>query len=345
MTGSTTPLLFLVILCLLAVSGGSFGQSDSERIRVILDTDANNELDDQHAIAYLLFNGDVFDVEAITVNRTRAGGGVDQHLAEARRVVHLCGLDARIPVLLGADRSFEEIRGQLDRPDFDGAEAVNFIIERARAADSRKLVLLPVGKLTNIALALAKDPSIIPRVRVVWLGSNYPQRGEYNKENDVESLNYILETEVEFEMAIVRYGQPSGTDAVRATLEEIREIMPGKGPKVSPPVTGRHGGEFSTFGDYSVSLFENIRLYGNPPSRALFDMAAVAIVKNPALATAVQMPAPILRDGRWTERPDNPRKIILWENFDRKAIMADFYDRMENYQLASPLREVRQIHP
>jgi purine nucleosidase len=342
---STTRLPFLAIVCLLAVPGGAFGQSDSERIRVILDTDANNELDDQHAIAYLLFNGDVFDVEAITVNRTRAGGGVEQHLAEAQRVVRLCGLDSEIPVLLGADQSFEDIRGQLDQGDFDGAEAVNFIIQRAKAADNRRLVLLPVGKLTTIALALAKDPSIIPKVRVVWLGSNYPKRGEYNKENDVQSLNYILETEVEFEIATVRYGQPSGTDAVRATLDEIRQIMPGKGPKVSPPVTGRHGGEFSTFGDYSVSLFENIRLHGDPPSRALFDMAAVAIVKNPAWATAVPMPAPILRDGGWTERPDNPRKIVLWENFDRKAIMADFYDRMENYQLASLPRDVRRIQP
>jgi hypothetical protein len=342
---SRTPWPLLAIVCLLAVPGVLFGQSDSARIRVILDTDANNELDDQHAIAYLLFNGDVFDVEAITVNRTRAGGGVDQHLAEAQRVVRLCGLDSEIPVLLGADQSFEEIRGQLDQPDFDGAEAVNFIIERAKAADSRRLVLLPVGKLTNIALALAKDPSIIPKVRVVWLGSNYPKRGEYNKENDVESLNYILDTEVEFEIATVRYGQPSGTDAVRATLDEIRKIMPGKGPKISPPVTGRHGGEFSTFGDYSVNLFENIRLHGDPPSRALFDMAAVAIVKNPDWATAVSMPAPILRDGGWTERPDNPRKIILWENFDRKAIMADFYDRMENYQLASLPRDVRRIQP
>jgi len=32
----------------------------SDKIRVILDTDANNELDDQHAIAYMLFNGSTF---------------------------------------------------------------------------------------------------------------------------------------------------------------------------------------------------------------------------------------------------------------------------------------------
>ena len=50
-------------------------------------------------------------------------------------------------------------------------------------------------------------------------------------------------------------------------------------------MTGRHGGAFTNFGDYSVDLFEHIDLYGDPPSRALFDMAAVAIVKNPAWAT------------------------------------------------------------
>ncbi|MDI6451076.1 DUF4038 domain-containing protein [Anaerobaca lacustris] len=334
----TLQLVFLAALCLLAVSGISLGQSNPDKIRVILDTDANNELDDQHAIAYLLFNGDVFDVEAITVNRTQGGGGVDQHLAEAQRVVRLCALDSKIPVLRGADKSFEEIKGQLNRPDFDGAEAVNFIIERAKAADARRLVLLPVGKLTNIALALAKEPSIIPKVRVVWLGSNYPDPGEYNQVNDEPSLNYILDTGVDFEIAIVRYGKPSGTDAVRATLPEIRRIMPGKGPKIDPPVTGRHGGAFTNFGDYAINLFGNIQLYGDPPSRALFDMAAVAIVKNPAWARAVEMPAPILKDGRWVDRPDNPRNIILWEDFDRDAIMADFYDRMTNYQLAQPGR-------
>ena len=41
------------------------------RIAVIVDTDANNELDDQHALAYVLLNGDTFKVEGVTVNATR----------------------------------------------------------------------------------------------------------------------------------------------------------------------------------------------------------------------------------------------------------------------------------
>ncbi|TVS13249.1 MAG: hypothetical protein EA424_21760 [Planctomycetaceae bacterium] len=203
--------------------------ADDDGIRVILDTDANNEIDDQHAIAYLLFNRDVFDVEGITVNATRGGGPVQQHYDEAERIVTLCGLDDVIDVYLGADGDFEEIRPHLDEPDFDGHEAVDFIIERALADDDRELVLLPIGKLTNIALALEKEPAIADNVRIVWLGSNYPRTGEYNKENDRGSAQYLLDADVHFEIATVRYGQPSGTDAVRATLEDIREIIPGAG--------------------------------------------------------------------------------------------------------------------
>jgi purine nucleosidase len=87
-------------------------------------------------------------------------------------------------------------------------------------------------------------------------------------------------------------------------------------------------------GSYSVSLFENIKLHGNPPSRALFDMAAVAIVKDPSWAERSVIPAPILKERRWQERPGNSRRIVLWENFDRAAIMKDFYDSMSDFRLA-----------
>lgn len=306
----------------------------SGRTRIILDTDANNELDDQHAIAYLLFSGDVFDVEGITVNRTRAGGALEQHVDEAERVVSLAGLHDRIPVIAGADGSFDEIAPHLGESGFDGAAAVDFIIERAHASDPRKLVLLPIGKLTNVALALKKDPSIADKLRIVWLGSNYPDPGEYNQDNDPAALNFLLESEVDFEIVLVRYGEPSGTDAVRVTLEEIRARMPGKGPRAQEPISGRNGGQFSTFGDYSLDLFENIELQGENGSRALYDMAAVAIVKEPTWARPVRIPAPRLEPDGWVQRRHNPRTVVLWEYFDRDAIVKDFFRQMEEPVLA-----------
>jgi len=52
------------------------------------------------------------------------------------------------------------------------------------------------------------------KTRVVWLGSNYPAPGEYNQDNDLPSVNYVLNSDVPFEIALVRYGKPSGTAAV-----------------------------------------------------------------------------------------------------------------------------------
>ena len=325
---------YLAVLLALCITAPVVPAQTPALTRVLLDTDANNELDDQHAIAYLLFSGDVFDVEGITVNRTRGGGDVEQQALEAERVLTLAGLRRVFPAIRGANGSFAEIAPRIREKRFDGWAAVDAIIEQAKASTSQPLVLLPVGKLTNVALALLKDPSIASKVRIVWLGSNYPEPGEYNQENDEGALQYVLDSDVPFEIALVSYGTPTGTDRVRVTREEIRQRMPGKGPRVRTPVTGRHGGKFATFGDYSVNLFDHIELSGNPPSRALFDMAAVAIVKNPAWAKARKIPAPKLVDSKWVERPDNKRMITLWEHFDRDAIMNDFYAAMERPVLA-----------
>lgn len=302
------------------------GQADPPSpIPVIFDTDANNELDDQHALAYLLLSDSVFDVVGITVNATWNGGDIDQHFLEADRVIRLCGWEGRVPLLKGANGSFEEIRGSIHEPGFDGAEAVNFIISKAAVDRDRPLVLLPVGKLTNIALALLKEPSLAERVRVVWLGSNYPDPGEYNQDNDTAAMNFVLGTNVPFEMVTVRGGKPSGTAAVTVTQKEISVRMPGLGPRVDEPVTGRHGGTFTTFGDYSVNLFEYIDYYDQARSRSLFDMAAVAIVKDPSWASGKEIPAPVLVKNRWVDRPGNRRTITVWENFDRDQIVDDFY--------------------
>ncbi len=311
--------------------------SGNTKIPVIFDTDANNEVDDQHALAYLLFSGDNFLVEGVTVNATSSPAGyseesdVRDHYAEAKRVMELCGgFYGKIPLKTGADGSFEEIRSHIDQPEFDGHEAVDFIIEKAMKQRAGKLVLLPVGKLTNIALALLKEPGIAEKIRIVWLGANYPEPGEHNLEWDIEAMNYVLDVDVPFEMVTVRYGKPSGTAAVMVSQAQILHRMPGKGPRISSPVTGRHGGAFYNWGDYSANLFEKYTMWGDPPGRALFDMAAVAVVKNPGWASTREIPAPVYREGEWTDRPNNPRKIILWEWFDVYGIMNDFFQTMED---------------
>jgi inosine-uridine nucleoside N-ribohydrolase len=321
------------ILAAVAAACVTTQEKPVEKIRVIFDTDTNNELDDQHALAYLLFSGASFNLAGVTVNATKSGGDIDKQYAEAERVMRLCGYHSALPLYKGANSNFDSIRQKLQTTNFDGAEAVNFIISEAKKSGDHPLVVIAVGKLTNVALALQKTPAIADNIRVVWLGSNYPEPGEYNQDNDTASMNYVLKTKVPFEMVTVRYGKSTGSAAVDVTQEEVNKRMPGLGPEVIIPVTGRHGGEFKTFGDYSVNLFEHIDYHENR-SRALFDMVAVAVVKNPSWSQEKVIPAPVYFNNQWHEQPQNARTIVVRENFSKEKILEDFYRVMENYQLA-----------
>lgn len=318
----------IIFSCTFTPTETTDSKSDPQKVRVVFDTDANNELDDQHALAYLFYNQETFDIEGITVNATRNGGDIEGHYNEAERIMKLCEVDGKIPLIRGANANFTDIQDSVTNAEFDGSAAVDFIIDKSQNTDN-KLVVIAVGKLTNVALALKKDPSLANRIKVVWLGSNYPEPGEYNQDNDTTSMNFVLNTNVPFEMVTVRYGKPSGTDAVRVTKTEAAQKMPGLGPDISTPITGRHGGEFTNFGDYSANLFEHIDYHGDPPARAMFDMVAVAILKNSNWAEKKEIPSPILIDNQWVERPENSRKIIVWENFDAKSVMEDFYQSFE----------------
>ncbi|MGM0530165.1 MAG: nucleoside hydrolase [Bacteroidota bacterium] len=336
------PVLMMVSVAVLYSCSETQGKDDETDYKhhVIFDTDADNEIDDQHALAYLFFNGDDFAVEGVTVNATSSpvdgvkSSHVSDHYDEAKRIMQLCNVHNDIPLFTGAQGSFEEIKDDIDQPDFDGHKAVDFIIEQALEERNQELILLPVGKLTNIALALLKEPAIAKNVRIVWLGSNYPEPGEHNLNWDIKAMNYILNMDVPFEMVTVRYGDPSGTDAVKVTQAQILHRMPGKGPQIPEPITGRHDGQFDNWGDYSANLFEMYDMGGDPPSRPLFDQAAVAVVKNPDWAESYEHPAPIYKDGKWIERSDNPRKIIIWEWFDIYGIINDFFVTMNNYVIA-----------
>jgi inosine-uridine nucleoside N-ribohydrolase len=310
--------------------GGANNTPPRQQQNVIFDTDANNELDDQHALAYLLFNSQYFNLHAVTVNATYNGGPIQGHYDEAVRILTLGRAADMIPVLKGANDNFLDITTAWDPGQFDGKKAVDYLLEQTKKDSS---TIIAVGKLTNIALALKTDPTFAGRTRIVWLGSNYPEPGEYNQDNDTIAMNYVLNSPIPFEMVTVRYGKPSGTDAVKVTQAEVNAKMPGLGPHIEEAIPGRHGGLFSNFGDYSVSLFEHIDYHSDPPSRPLFDMVAVAIMKQPEWGTNREIPAPVLIDNHWVERPSNPRVIKVWENFNKEAILSDFYKVMRNPSL------------
>jgi len=225
-----------------------------KKIDVIFETDSNNELDDQQAMAYFFFNSSTFNTKTITVNSTYNDGNIEEQYAEAVRIMKLCQVSIKIPFYKGTNKSFQEIEKYLSSSKFEGFEAVDCIISEAKKHTKSKLVVITFGKLTKIALALKKT-LLLSKYHAIWLGGNYPDPREYNLENNIPFMNYILETNVDFEKVTVHYDKSYDTDGVNITKEEVLQHLKGVGPKISTPIIGRHGGEFYSLGDYAIDLF------------------------------------------------------------------------------------------
>lgn len=184
------------------------------RTRVILDTDPG--IDDALAILLLAASKEI-SLEAITV--THGNTSVDKCLANALRLKDFLGLQG-VPVARGASEPLvksltvaEETHGDgglgyAKLPDATSSpsptNAIDTIIELVHKYP-HEITILAIGPLTNIALAIHKDPSIIKLInRVVVMGGSvhYPGNmtpdSEYNVYCDPEAFDIVLRAGFDF---------------------------------------------------------------------------------------------------------------------------------------------------
>ena len=131
------------------------------KIRVIIDTDAGCEIDDQYAIALALLCPERFEIEGFVSCQWGSPDTLDKSVEEIERVLEKAGMAGKYPVKRGsAPIQWWDIPEE--------SEGVDFIIERARAADAgNPLFVVALGASTNIASAVMKEPAIADRVSVV----------------------------------------------------------------------------------------------------------------------------------------------------------------------------------
>jgi inosine-uridine nucleoside N-ribohydrolase len=150
-----------------------------QRTPVIIDTDIGDDIDDALALALALQSPEL-DVRAVTTV-------IDDTDDRTRLAWKELGLYGRhdIPVGTGASEPLLDPRHTPHSPQFQvltDADTVPAAAHR-RAADliidtlmasPRPITLVPIGPLTNIALALKSEPRIKPKIqRIVLMGGAY----------------------------------------------------------------------------------------------------------------------------------------------------------------------------
>ena len=178
-------------------------------MRLLIDTDTGS--DDAVALVMALMHPGVV-VEAVTV----VAGNVplEQGTQNALYTLELCDSDAPVfcgsaAPLLGLLESAQNVHGLDGMGDIglplSGREpapghAVDVLVERINASPE-ELTLVTLGPLTNVALALLRDPSVAGKVRgCVMMGGtgrgpgNVTPLAEYNVWADPEAAKVVFES-------------------------------------------------------------------------------------------------------------------------------------------------------
>jgi inosine-uridine nucleoside N-ribohydrolase len=245
------------------------------RPRIILDCDPG--VDDAIAIITAARWTDLVAITSVSGNV-----GIEHTTANALRMRDL--LDIDVPVHRGAERPLvaepfhaRHVHGmtgladvELPVPDLepDSHDAVAAIVDATRAEEG--LHLVPVGPLTNIALALRADPGISRRVASITLmgggatGGNVTAAAEFNIYADAEAADEVFRCGAPITMVGLNLTHQVRMDAGHA------DTCRGFGHRV--------GDVAAKLVDYNISVH---RGGGLPGSGAMHDPCAVLAVSHP----------------------------------------------------------------
>ena len=152
--------------------------------KIIIDTDPGQD----DALAILLALGSP-ELEVLGITCVAGNVPLPLTIRNARLVCELAGRPD-MKIFAGCGRPMvrdlvtaEAVHGQtgLDGPDWDeptmavqDMHAVDWLVEVLMAADDGEITLCPVGPITNVAMAMVREPRIIPKIgQIVTMGGGF----------------------------------------------------------------------------------------------------------------------------------------------------------------------------
>ena len=265
---------------------------------IILDCDPGHD----DALAILLARG-CPDVDLLAITTVAGNQTLDKTTLNARRVCTAAGI-TDVPIYPGCDRPLirpqivaADVHGDsgLEGPAFGEAtvqaqdeHAVDFLVRTLMASDG-EITLVPVGPLTNIAMAARREPRIVPRVRqVVLMGGSYTRgnrnpAAEFNIVADPDAAAVVFSAG--WPLTMVGLDLTHQAVASQRVFDEIRAIG-------------------TPLGDAVIAMLEffreRYRTVVGMDSPPIHDPCAVAWVARPDLVSVRDAFVAIETSGEWT---------------------------------------------
>ena len=267
--------------------------------KIILDCDPGHD----DAVAMLLAWGNP-EIDLIAVTTVYGNQTIEKVTRNALAIASVAGITG-IPFARGAHRPLvrtvetaESIHGEsgLDGPELPAAtfeldprHAVDLIIDEIMGNEPGTVTLVPTGALTNIALAVRKEPRIAARVKeVVLMGGgynvgNWSATSEFNIVIDPEAAHIVFNEAWPLTMV--------GLDVTHQALAT---------PDVVAGITGIGTGPARFVGelmDFFAHTYKDAQGFDHPP---VHDPVAVAYVIDPSVLTVRKTPLDVELTGTIT---------------------------------------------
>lgn len=282
------------------------------KVDVVIDTDAQNEVDDQFAIAYLLRSAEKLNTVALYAapyswpGRTTVAEGMEKSYEEILKILGLAGEEK--PVYRGS-KTYLPSR---DTPVV--SEAALDLTRRAKGySPDRPLYVVAIGALTNIASALLLSPEIRENIVIVWLGGHGHDLGwtdEFNMRQDLHAARIVMTSGAPF----VQLPCECVASCFAISEPELKEYLVGKNP----------------LADYLANnvLRAQENAKNTKWARILWDVTAIGWLIDPSFTISRVMPTYIPSDEHKyvLAEGSHSMRYVCWIN--RGALMTDLIKKL-----------------
>ncbi|KAA2217025.1 nucleoside hydrolase [Maribacter flavus] len=292
---------FFVLFILVGIfSMEGFAQTKPQ---VLLDADTANEVDDAYALSIILMNDNV-DVVALNATQWQASQWTTENSMEDshrlnQTLLGIMGLNTKTN-RGGASRMYD----WGDRAQHSAAAYE--IIKQAKAQkNGKKINVIALGALTNVASAVFIEPSIADNIRLYWLGSTYDfekgvlRRDDFNCAMDPYALTHLLFSSVEMHIIPI-----SVASKMIFEYEETRTQL-----------------ENHFLGDFLLKVWDD-HIDGGRTQRTIWDLSIVNAFLHPEWVEEVEIT---------TSKDNGGRKVFYYKDFDADRMRADFFQKIKAY--------------
>lgn len=329
------------------------------KLRVIIDTDAYNEVDDQFAIAWALRSPERLAVEAVYAapyNNAFFFQGMELN-DEQKRLAHYAGSPED-----GMEQSYHEIVKLLGLLKMESAgkvfrgstayigkagkavesEAARDLVRRAMDGEGL-LYVLALGAITNVASAILMEPKITEKIAVVWLGGQpitFSSAREFNLLQDIPAAQILFDSGV----PLVLIPCMQVASHLTVTAEEMKNRLWGKsevGTYLTDMVTANFNDALAGnslglkkfylpgLDDIPEDIASRFSTTHISWSRIIWDISTVAYLINPNWSATRLIPSPILGDDMTWKRDEARHPIRYCSYVSRDHIFGDLFAKLE----------------